>query len=287
MKKITLYALSTALVATLASCEKKAEPETAMQLPPASEEQLEQAVQDRDELISLVTEINDGMSQIKQLENIVTYDNSETPNRRQQLIADIQAIKTSIAERQKRLAELEQKLKSSSRYSESLKADIAKLHATIEEQTASIANLTAQLNEANATIATQSGQIDSLNTTVQNVSGQLASSQDENVQLTNKLNTCYYVVGNTSELKEHKILEKKFLGRTKIMAGDFEKSYFTTADKRTLTSIPLYSKKAEVMSNQPTGSYTIETAANGSKTLKITNPEKFWEKTNYLVIKID
>lgn len=70
------------------------------------------------------------------------------------------------------------------------------------------------------------------------------------------------------------------------MKGEFDQSFFTAADKRTLTTIDLNSKKAEVMTNQPADSYTIE-ERGGRKVLRITDPAKFWSLTNYLVVKID
>ena len=70
------------------------------------------------------------------------------------------------------------------------------------------------------------------------------------------------------------------------MEGDFEKSYFTKADKRTLSVIPLHSKKAKILSKQPAGSYVIEDNG-GVKTLRITNATKFWELSNFLIVQID
>lgn len=70
------------------------------------------------------------------------------------------------------------------------------------------------------------------------------------------------------------------------MKGDFEQSYFTTADKRTLTSIPTHAKKAQILTNQPQDSYEI-IDENGLKTIKIINADKFWSLTNYLVIQVN
>ena len=70
------------------------------------------------------------------------------------------------------------------------------------------------------------------------------------------------------------------------MEGDFEKAYFIKADKRTLRSIPLHSKKAEVMTKQPASSYVIEDE-DGQKVLKIKDPSQFWQLSNFLVIKVD
>ena len=70
------------------------------------------------------------------------------------------------------------------------------------------------------------------------------------------------------------------------MKGDFDQSFFNKGDKRTLSSIPLPAKKAKVLSHQPAGSYTL-TEKNGQAVLTITNPDKFWSLSNYLVIQLD
>ena len=105
------------------------------------------------------------------------------------------------------------------------------------------------------------------------------------MRLANQLNECYYVVGSKKELKQHKIIETGFLRHTKVMEGDFATNYFTKADKRTLSVIPLHNSKAQVLSKHPAGSYTI-TDEGGQKVLKILNPTRFWELSNYLVVKV-
>ena len=71
------------------------------------------------------------------------------------------------------------------------------------------------------------------------------------------------------------------------MQGDFDQSFFIKADRRTLTTIPLHSKKAKIISvTPPAASYTMKDV-NGQKVLEITNPTQFWGVSNYLVIQID
>ena len=93
--------------------------------------------------------------------------------------------------------------------------------------------------------------------------------------------------GNVHALsKNNKIIESGFLKKTKVMETDYELSYFTKADKRTLNELPLHSDKAKVLSKHPSGSYTI--VENGkTKTLVINNPTKFWELSNFLIIQIN
>ncbi len=70
------------------------------------------------------------------------------------------------------------------------------------------------------------------------------------------------------------------------MKGNFDMSYFTSADRRTLTEIPTHSKKAKIKTSQPADSYSI-VDQGGQKVIKITNPDKFWQLSNFLVVEVD
>lgn len=289
MKKLILLALSAAVI--LGSCNNKSEEEAAQEeaLQDATKQELATAVADRDRLLGLVNEISSGMDQIKRLENILTVTNGmkgETASQRAQIQADIAAIQQTLQQRREQLAELESKLNKSNINNANLKKTIQTLRAQIDSQAAEIETLRTNLADANAKIGTLNTAVDSLNSTVTTVTGERDAAQQESVELNNELNTCYYVIASNKELKAHKIIESGFLRKTKIMKGDFDQTFFTTGDKRTLSEIPLHSKKAQVLTNQPASSYRI-VDQNGQKVLQITNPDLFWSLSNYLVVKID
>ncbi len=289
MKKLLVPALCATLL--LGACQSKSDDEKAQEqaLQDASKQELATAVADRDQLLGLVNEISSGMDQIKRLENILTVTNGmkgETASQRAQIQADIAAIQQTLQQRREQLADLEAKLNKSNVNNASLRKTIETLRGQINSQSAEIETLRANLDSANRTIGTLTASVDSLNTTVTTVTGERDAAQQESTELTNELNTCYYVAASNKELKDHKIIESGFLRKTKLMKGDFDQSFFTVGDKRTLTSLPLHSKKARVLSNQPAASYQI-VDEDGQKVLKITNPDLFWSLSNYLVIKID
>lgn len=287
LKTLTLSALAVLALAACTKTEEKNETAVPIEVQNASNEELQQAVVDRDELLSLVTQINNDVVKIKEMEGLISINGTETPNKRTQLLNDMEAIKASLAEKQSRLEELESRLKSSNLYNEKLESTISSLKTQIEQQSAEIASLNARLGEANEVIRQQSATIDTLTTTVSERNTQLAASQQTNIDLTNDLNRCYYAVGSEKTLKEQKIIEKSFLRKTKILPSDFNQSYFTEADKSKLTEINLYAKKAEVMTQQPKDSYELVDGDNGMKVLKITNPDKFWNVSNFLVVKVN
>ena len=285
MRKLIAIGITGLLI--LSGCTDKKKLEEAEKQNDATRAELIEAVNDRDQLLSLVNEISAGMDQIKQLENILSVSGkNETPGQREQIQADIAAIQQTLQQRREKLAELEKKLSASSVANSELKKTIASLRSQIDQQAGEITTLRTDLSEATGKIGELDAAVDSLHTTVTTVTAERDSTEQQNTIITNELNQCFYAIGTKSELKDNKIIETGFLRKTKLMKGDFDQSFFTTADKRTLTTLDLNSDKAEVLTNQPAGSYVI-TEVNGHKVLRITNPVAFWSLSNYLVIKID
>lgn len=249
---------------------------------------------EKDTLAALMMEVSDGMNQILYMQNQISVENlnSDSPDKKIQLRNNILAIQQGIVEQKQRVAQLEKRLKQSTNYSDAMKKQIASLKQQLDHQESIINSLTAQLQAAHVTIKNLNTKVDSLNTENAHVTSAYnsasARAQEETQRannLVNEMNVCYYVVGSKKELKRQKIIETGFLKKTRVMEGDFTQSYFTKADKRTLNRIALHSKKAEIMSRHPSGSYVIEDEG-GQKVLKITNPSRFWELSNYLVVKI-
>lgn len=284
MKKIASFFMAAAMLAGLASCDNSKLKERNAQL----EGDVEGLVATQDTLLSLVNELTEGMNQIQQLENIISTPGAigESPSKREQIRNNMLAIQQALQARREKLDQLEKQLAADKSKNAKLLQTIASLKEQIATQEGEIATMKEQLAAANILI-------DELNATVDTLNANLATEQHErelveesNVALTDQLNTCYYAIGTSKELKANKILESGFLRKTKIMEGDFNMSYFTKADKRTLTSIPLNAKKGEVVTNQPKDSYNI-TEINGAAVLNITNPDKFWSLSNFLVVKVD
>ena len=290
MKKFILLMAVAALA--LPSCENKKqqeEVETAEALAAATREELQQALAERDQLLDLINEVSSGMDDIKAVEGIVAVNTStEVTDRRGKITSDITAMRAALDERRQKLETLEASLRNSKLNNSKLQATIKSLKKQIDYQASEIDRLTSSLAEAKTQINQLGQTVDSLNTTVTNVSDERDRAQKEAVEQANLANQCFFAIGNKKELKEHNIIEGGgFLRKSKIMQGDFDRAFFTTADKRTLTTIPLHSDKAKIISaTPPAGSY--ELVKEGKQlVLRITNPAQFWGITNYLVIQID
>lgn len=297
MKKISIALIMvTVLSVMIGSCKKdnaadgqRANEDSLLNI--ALNDSLATVRAEKDSLAVLMTEVSDGMNEIMDMQQLISAANLdiETRDRKAEIRNNIEAIKRAIDLRQKRLLQLEDRLRQSVTYTDEMKHSIESLKKQLTKQQGIIEDLTAKLAAANVTITNLNTRVDSLKTENKVVTQEKIRAQEESTRLTaevNNLNECFYVVGTKKELKQQKIIETGFLRKTKVMEGDYTKSYFTKADKRTLNTIALHSKKAQVMSKHPAGSYSIE-EAGGQKVLHILDPNKFWELSNYLVVKID
>lgn len=289
LSTILLPAASLAIIGAAVSCDNsKSERQQAMtdSIAQARNLQLEGTIAERDSLLALFNDVAVDMIQIKEMESIVSLPSGGAADGRTAtgVRDDIRAIRQSLAERRQRLEELEKQLSQQSGKNTQLLAMVANLKEQISQNEATISSLTAQLQDANVKIEGLNQQVDSLGTSLVATTTERDEAVQKGVELANEMNRCYYCIGSNKELKEHRIIEKQFLRKTKIMQGDFETSYFTQGDKRTLSSIPVYAKKAKVLTNQPADSYEFTEDNMGQKVLNITNPGRFWGAGNYLVI---
>lgn len=278
-----------AALAVLSSCGTKEKLEQAQEQNTALNTELQATLATQDSLFALINDITTGMNQIKDIEHIIATPGAltdESSSRKTQLRNDMVAIREALQQRRERLAQLEAKLKESNGSNATLLKTIDNLKGQIAEQETEIATLTNQLSAAHVEIAALGARVDSLSTTVTEVTTEREEARQQATELTDELNTCFFAIGTKGELQHHQIIKTGFLRKTKILPGDFERTYFTQADKRSLVNIPLHSKKAKVLTNQPADSYEIVEEGN-QKILKIKDAAKFWSISNFLVIQVD
>lgn len=274
-----------AALAVLSSCGTKEKLEQAQEQNTALNTELQATLATQDSLFALINDITTGMNQIKDIEHIIATPGAltdESSSRKTQLRNDMVAIREALQQRRERLAQLEAKLKESNGSNATLLKTIDNLKGQIAEQETEIATLTNQLSAAHVEIAALGARVDSLSTTVTEVTTEREEARQQATELTDELNTCFFAIGTKGELQQHQIIKTGFLRKTKILPGDFERTYFTQADKRSLVNIPLHSKKAKVLTNQPADSYEIVEEGN-QKILKIKDAAKFWSISNFQI----
>lgn len=248
----------------------------------------QEATSFNDSLMLLMGDIYMGLDSINMQEGLLyNMNSSDAADRRAEVRQNLANIKARLAANKNLLNEMESKLKKSNNQNSVLTKTISQLKDHIAQQDTKIAQLESDLANAKGQIENLNNQVAETQEQVKTETAAKEQAQQEAVAAENEANKVYYAIGTNKELKKNGLLEKKFLGATKVMKGDYNAGYFTKADKRNLTTIPTNSKKLKVWSNMPAGSYEIIENANQTKTLKITNPSKFWSITPYLVLQID
>ena len=248
----------------------------------------EEATNFNDSLLLLMGDIYTGLDSINVQEGLLyNMGAGDNVNRREEIRQNLANIKARLNANRQLLETMQSKLNASDGKNAVLVKTINQLKERIEAQDQKIASLQSDLDNAR-------GEIENLNTQVAEGQEQLKTetaakeqAMAETVAAENEANKVFYAVGTNKELKKNGLLEKKFLGTTKVLKGDFNTSYFTQADKRKLNLINNNSKKVKIWSNVPANSYEIVENANGTKTIKILNPSSFWSLTPYLIVQID
>ncbi|MCH5234444.1 MAG: hypothetical protein J1E16_04060 [Muribaculaceae bacterium] len=247
----------------------------------------QEATSFNDSLMLLMADIYNGLDSINMQEGLLYNTSNGEHDRRAEVRRNLSAIKQRLANNHALLAQMEKRMKDSGNQNAVLTKTIEQMKQRLEQQDEHIVYLEKQLTLANDSIVNLNNQVAATEQQVQIQTEAKDAAFNAYQEADMQLNTVYYAMGTNKELKENGLLEKKFLGQTKVLKGDVNEAYFTKADKRTLTTIPTGAKKIKIWTNMPEGSYEEVRNPDNTITLKITNSQEFWNYTDYLVIQLN
>lgn len=229
--------------------------------------------------------IQENLNEIKKREQIISVNknDSENLNKREQIKEDINTIYNLLKENQEKLQALNRKYKSSGNKNKELQKLIATLNQQIEEK--------------NTEIQTLNSELENLNIEVKDLTDALVETETRNEtqaqiieEQIDELQTAFYVVGSTKELKEHKIITKEGgfigLGKNTKLDDNFNKEYFTEISTKTFSKIAIFAKKATLITTHPKDSYEFEGTDKKVDNLIIKDSKAFWSVSKYLVIEV-
>lgn len=284
MKKLAILLVCAAMLASCnglggGSKDLKAENDSLLM-------ELTQRNAELDEMMGTFNEVQEGFRKINAAESRVDLtrgtisENSATA--KQQIASDIEFITKQMEENKAQIAKLQAMLKSS-------KNNSAQLKKAVESLTQELVAKQQRIEELQAELASKNIRIQELDAAVSGLAADKESLAAENeakaktvAEQDKAINAAWFVFGTKSELKSQKILQSGDV----LKNADFNKDYFTQIDIRTTKEIKLYSKRAELLTTHPAGSYELVKDDKGQLTLKITNPKEFWSVSRYLVIQV-
>lgn len=290
MKKVILGCLCLGM---LASCNVKNSDEyKALQAERDSLLQVSTKGQsDVSDLMAMINQVEENFAQIKEAEKYLTVESKSkgemSSDTKSRITDNFQMINEILKKNKADIETLNKRLKSSGGQSAQLKQTVERLTAELEQRSAAILELRDALSIRDAQIASLTGEVEKLNTNVEDLSTKNVEQSNKIKEQEKALNTGYYIFGTSKELKEAKVVTGGFISSPKILKESIDKSIFIKIDIRDVKEIPVYAKKAKVLSDQPKDSYTIVKDANSQVVIKINDYKRFWSLGQFLIIQVD
>ncbi len=244
-------------------------------------------IAEMDEMNLFLDAVNASMDSVVNIDGTILRTTGESPkSKKDQILDNIEAYKQILKRQHERLAALESKLKNSDALSQKMLKTIESLKKQIEEKDQAIEELVAELDKRNFDIQTLKANVETLNTHVAELSETNKAQEEALEAQTDAMNEAYYFIGNKSQLKEAGLLTGGSLfKKSKLDMKSVRDGVFTKIDIRKTKAFTIPGKNAQLLTQAPVGSYELTANADGSSTLTITDPAKFWSISNYLIVR--
>ena len=206
----------------------------------------------------------------------------------------IQGLYDDLKRHRKKAVELQKKLDSLVTANAQQNELIPSLKKLIQEKTIEVVHLENAVDSLKIHVAHLENKQEKLNNKISNMKGELNFKEKEVSRkeleiknLNHEINTIYYVIGNSKELRRKKIIDKKSIPRLRpfssnyVLGSDFTLDEFKQ-EKATLTKFRIDGKIKKLLPYRHQNHYDIS-YDNGLSFINIKDPKNFWHQ-KYLVV---
>jgi DNA repair exonuclease SbcCD ATPase subunit len=288
--RYTFLAIAFTIVFFNFSCERKKEvQDTPIVKTSVKEDSLQRVIEQlhnrNDNMSVMKLNVLNILRQINEAEGRITTVAKKDPESKE-ITENLVFIEQKLKEYKKALADMKQLMRNtkdaSEKEIENFKKMIQELEDQLNTKNTEIAELRRQIEEKDSLLFGQQIKLEEQEEAIEQLEGENAEKEKELIEKETTLNTAWFVFGTEKELKEQNILKDG-----KVLTSDaINKEYFTSIDIRVRKNIPLYAKKAKVLTSHPSDSYELIKDSKNEYTLQITNSEAFWSTSKYLVISV-
>lgn len=240
--------------------------------------------------MSIINDVEENFNQIKEAEKYLAVESNTkgdmSVDTKTRVKDNFEMINTILKKNKESIEALNRKLKNNSGQLSGLQKTIERLNVELSERAKIITELQASLASRDKQIAEMTANIKELNVNVENLSDQVMDQASTIKSQDKALNTAYYIFGTSKELKEAKVVSGGFLSSAKVLKESIDKTAFIKIDVRDTKVIPVYAKKASILSEHPKASYSLDKDANGQLVVNIIDYTKFWSLTQFLVVEV-
>jgi chromosome segregation ATPase len=245
--------------------------------------QKDEAIND---FVASINDIQNTLDTIKMKQNIINLSTGRPSelklSAKEQIKSDIETIYALMLKNKAEINSLSKRLRNSTMKVDELQKLLSRLQKDVYAKNTEIETLRDKLAKMNIIIETDNMKLDTLTNVVKVQHRQIKDQTQTIASQESALNTAYYILGKSKELKKNGIT-----GSGDKILPDFNKDLFTKIDIRRTLEISILSKKAKVLSIHPTSSYTLTGDKKIIQSLQINDYKAFWGTTKYLVIMVD
>jgi len=289
--RILSFIIGTVLL--FSACKNNSDNSSAIEIEKLNKEnqELKNQIQNKDEevnsFIQSFNQIQENLQTVKDKENILKTSSTNVEfvkTKQEQIADDINSISEILAKNKEQIALLKRKLSKSKTKIESFEKMIAQLNEQVIKKDNDIALLKEELERANASYKELFIEY------IAKVE-EVEETKEELKQTNDKLNAAFFAFGSAKELTEKKIITKEGgfigLGKAEKLRNDFNTDYFTQIDINKTKTIDIKAHKCKIITTHPTTSYKWEMNGKLFDKLIITDTEKFWSASKYLVMVVE
>lgn len=280
MKKVLLFV---GMLSVMASCgpNYKAEVDILREDQDSLRLLLANSNEEVQKLLSDIAYIQSSISELTEQEQLIRNNSQENLNQdaRERMLADLDAIRNTIKSNKNKLASIQSKLKKANIKITDLENTIASMNEQLAIRDSSIALL-------GVTIEQLTNRVNAAETEIAVVKSDNEVKAKEIADKTTKLNTAYYAIGTYKFLREKKVISNEGkIFKSKDVDPNFDTNAFTKIDVTGTKVIALnYVKDFKLATIHPTDSYTMIKENDRIRGIEVTNPERFWASSKYLVV---
>jgi len=286
-KKTLIFVFSGLVFLNLFSCKtNEEEMERLQEENQVLKDQLETNMENVEAYFADLNQIEENLRIIKEREELISGETSGALelglSQQDRINQDIMLIGELMEKNRELIASLNNRIRSADQRIAGFEQMVARLNQTIEEKEIEIQMLREQLAQMNLQVDLLMARVDTLEQESERKS-QLLQEQ------TLEMNAAWFAMGSRRELIDNNIISREggFLGigRTNRLKSDFNKDFFTRIDVTRDFDITIAGENPELITSHQSDSFQIITE-EGEKILRITDPERFWSASRYLVIQI-
>jgi hypothetical protein len=232
-------------------------------------------------------EIEENLNSIIEMRGIVirnSYEEGKNKlNHKNKIIEGIQMLNSLLIESEKKIEQLKLHSRKGDAESETLNRIINQMERKLENENEKVMTLKAELSKKNYEIVDLTARIDELES-------EKIKLMSNYRKLYKESRTVYMITGTYKELKQKGIIDKQggilSLGSVPILNQNFRTEYFKEINMEENTTIHIYAKKINLITEHSTDSYELVQPNDQTTFLHITDPKEFWKASRYLVIQI-